>query len=51
MYYANISLKPKLLKEFQKCHGIGVFKIVKCMILFMALMTRLCRFPAQEVMV
>jgi len=51
MYYANISLKSELLKEFQKCYRICIFKIVKGMILFMTLMTRLCRFPAQDVMV
>ena len=33
-------LKPKLLKKFQKCYGIGIFKIVKGMILFMTPVTQ-----------
>ena len=39
MIQRNYILKPKLLKEFQKCHGIGFFQIIKCMILFMTPVT------------
>ena len=42
-------LKPKLLKEFQKCCWRGILKIVKCMILFMALMKGFIRCPDQDV--
>ena len=34
-----ILLKPKLLKEFHKRHRIGIFQIIKCMILFMTPVT------------